>query len=129
MGSIVDMTKAAFHLSRLPGDILAVHLTGKWRLEQDVPTAETVREQLHASPPIKGIVFDAKALTAWDSSILTFLVEVMKLCSETGIQVSKKGLPTGVRQLIDLATAVPKKEDASKSVSREAFFSGSDRIR
>jgi len=124
------MTKAAFHLTRLPRDIQAVHLTGKWRLEQDVPSAETVQEQLHASPQIKGLVFDTKALTAWDSSILAFLVEVMKSCSEAGIQVSKKGLPKGVQQLMDLASAVPKKEDARKSVTHEPFLSkiGSDTL-
>jgi len=44
------------------------------------------------------------------------------------IQIKKDGLPAGVRQLIDLATAVPKKEDAKQSVSREGFFArvGSD---
>ena len=126
----MDMTKAARHLTRLPGDILGIHLTGKWQLEQDVPSAETVQEQLRVSPPIKGVVFDTKALTAWDSSILTFLVEVMKSCSEAGIQVSKKGLPKGVQQLMDLASAVPKKEDARKSVTHEPFLSkiGSDTL-
>jgi phospholipid/cholesterol/gamma-HCH transport system permease protein len=114
----------------LPGEILAVHLTGKWQLEQDVPPATKVQEQLHTSPQIKGVVFDTKALTAWDSSILAFLVEVMKLCSAAGIQVSKKGLPEGVQQLMDLATAVPKKEDARKSVTHDPFLSkiGSDTL-
>jgi phospholipid/cholesterol/gamma-HCH transport system permease protein len=66
-----------------------------------------------------------------DSSILTFLVEVMELCSKSGIRVSKEGLPKGVQQLMDLATAVPKKEDARKSVTHEPFLSkiGSDTLR
>ena len=76
MGSIVDMTNAEIHLSQLSGEILAIRLTGKWQLGQDMPKAENVQEQLHAYPSTKGIVFDAKALTSWDSSILTFLVEV-----------------------------------------------------
>lgn len=125
------MTKAEYHLTRLPGDILGVHLTGKWQLGQDVPPVAKVQEQLHTSPPIKGVVFDTKALTAWDSSILAFLVEVMKFCSEAAVQVSKKGLPKGVQQLMDLATAVPKKEDARKSVTHDPFLSkiGSDTLR
>ena len=130
MGSILDMAKAEIHLSQLPGEILAIHLTGKWQLGQDVPSAKKVQEQLHAYPTTKGIAFDAKALSSWDSSILTFLVEIMTLSVKEGIQVSKKGLPQGVQQLIGLATAVPKKEDARKSVTHEPFLSkiGSDTV-
>lgn len=130
MDSIVGMKRAEFHLIRLPGEILAIHLMGNWKLEQGVPTVEKLQEELHASPPLKGVLFDAKALTAWDSAVLTFLIEVIGLCSEAGIQVSKKGLPKGIQQLINLATAVPKKEDARKSVTHESFLSkiGSDTV-
>ena len=44
--------------------------------------------------------------------------------------MGRKGLPEGIRQLINLATAVPKKEDARKSVTHEPFLSriGSDTV-
>jgi phospholipid/cholesterol/gamma-HCH transport system permease protein len=49
---------------------------------------------------------------------------------EEGIKIKSDGLPTGVQQLIDLATAVPKKEDAQKSVVDESVLSrvGSEAI-
>jgi phospholipid/cholesterol/gamma-HCH transport system permease protein len=124
------MNEAAIHLKRLPGEILAIHLAGKWQLGKDVPSSENVRAELTARPPVRGIVFNTDGLSFWDSSILTFLVDIMKHCVEEGIKIKSDGLPTGVRQLIDLATAVPKKEDAQKSVVDESVLSrvGSEAI-
>lgn len=124
------MNEATIHLERLPGEILAIHLAGKWQLGKDVPSAENARAELTAQPIVKGIVFNTDALSFWDSSILTFLVEILKLSVKEGIRIEKDGLPSGVRQLIDLATAVPKKEDAEKSVVHESVLSrvGSDTI-
>jgi len=126
----LDMNEAAIHLSRLPGKVLAIQLTGKWQLGGEVPSADHVRDELSNRPTVKSIVFNTDALSFWDSSILTFLVEIMRLAIKEGISFEKDGLPDGVQQLIDLATAVPKKEDASKSVVHEPFFSkvGSDTI-
>jgi phospholipid/cholesterol/gamma-HCH transport system permease protein len=124
------MNEATIHLKRLPGEILAIHLAGKWQLGKDVPSSENVRAELTARPPVRGIVFNTDGLSFWDSSILTFLVDIMKHCVEEGIKIKSDGLPTGVRQLIDLATAVPKKEDAQKSVVDESVLSrvGSEAI-
>jgi phospholipid/cholesterol/gamma-HCH transport system permease protein len=124
------MNEATINLERLPGEILAIHLAGKWQLGKDVPSAENARAELIAHPTVKGIVFNTDALSFWDSSILTFLVEILKLSVKEGIKIEKDGLPSGVRQLIDLATAVPKKEDAQKSVVHESVLSrvGSDTI-
>jgi phospholipid/cholesterol/gamma-HCH transport system permease protein len=114
---------------RLTGEeILTLHLKGKWQMETDVPSTKTVLEQLDRHPSIGRMVFDATALGSWDSSLLIFFFETSKLAAAKSIDIEKDGLPAGVRQLIDLATAVPKKEDARKSVSRSGFFArvGSD---
>lgn len=124
----MNTNKADIHFNRSPGDVLAVFLTGDWQLEQDTPSAEKVQAQLQADPGVKCIVFDSTLLNSWDSSLLVFLSEILKLPERKNIQVMKKGLPKGVQQLMGLATAVPKKEDARKSVIHESFLSkiGSD---
>ncbi len=124
------MSEATINLKRLPGEILAIQLAGKWLLGKDVPSAGIIQAELTAHPSAKGIVFNTDGLSFWDSSILTFLLDVMKLSVKEGIKIERDGLPTGVRQLIDLATAVPKKEDAQKSVVHESVLSrvGSDAI-
>lgn len=116
------MSDAAVHLDVIGEEILSVHLKGKWQMETDVPSTKTVLEQLDRHPSIGRMTFDATALASWDSSLLIFFLETSKLALGRKIQVEKDGLPPGVRQLIDLATAVPKKEDARKSVSRAGFF-------
>jgi len=122
------MSDADVQLSLTGEEILSVHLRGKWQMEADVPSKQTMTEQLALHPAVKRVVFDATDLGSWDSSLLIFFFETSKLAAEKSIDVEKDGLPAGVRQLIDLATAVPKKEDARKSVSRAGFFArvGSD---
>ncbi|MBL0713822.1 MAG: ABC transporter permease [Desulfosarcina sp.] len=124
------MSEAAVDFSLLNKEVLSVHLNGKWQIDQDVPSKEEMADQLHQHPAVKHIVFDSTALNAWDSSLLIFLFDLTKVARKKEIEVKKDGLPGGVRQLIDLATAVPKKEDASKSVSRDGFFArvGSDMV-
>ena len=122
------MSDAAVHLSLTGDDILSVHLKGTWQMEADVPSTQSVMEELKQHSSIKRIVFDATALGAWDSNLLIYFLEISKSAAKLDIAVQKDGLPAGVRQLIDLATAVPKKEDATQSVSRAGFFTrvGSD---
>jgi len=122
------MSEAAVDFSLLNKEVLSVHLNGKWQIDQDVPSKKEMADQLHQYPTVKHIVFDSTALDAWDSSLLIFLFDLTKVARKREIQIKKDGLPSGVRQLMDLATAVPKKEDASQSVSREGFFAkvGSD---
>ena len=109
---------------------MTVHLKGKWQMETDVPSTETMAEQLDQYSSVKRIAFDATEIGSWDSSLLIFYFEIARLAAERKIEVDRNGLPAGVRQLIELATAVPKKEDARKTVSRAGFFArvGSDAI-
>ena len=122
------MTDAAVHTTLTDEETLTVHLNGEWQMETDVPSTEPMMEQLNQHPSIKRMAFDATAFGSWDSSLLIFFFEISKLAAKKQIEVEKEGLPAGVRQLIDLATAVPKKEDARQSVSRAGFFArvGSD---
>ena len=124
------MSEAAVDFSLLNKEVLSVHLNGKWQIDQDVPSKEEMTDQLRQHPAVKHIVFDTTALNAWDSSLLIFLFDLTKVARKKEIEIKKAGLPSGVRQLITLATAVPKKEDASQSVSRDGFFArvGSDMV-
>ena len=61
-------------------------------------------------------------ISQWDSGLLTFLLEVLDQCSQRQIDADEKGLPDGVRRLLELATAVPEKKDAAKVAVREPFL-------
>ena len=116
------MTDAAVQLSLRGDEVLSIHLKGKWAMEADVPSTGTMMEKLDANPSIKRILFDSTALGSWDSSLLIYFLEISRLAGKRKISVEKEGLPPGACQLIELATAVSKKEDAVRSVSRTGFF-------
>ena len=102
------MDEAAVNFNLVNEDSLSVQVNGEWQMETEVPSTETIMEQLSRHPSIKRIEFDATALTTWNSSLLIFFFEISKLAAKKKIQVDEDGLPSGVRQLIELATAVPR---------------------
>ena len=118
----------AINFNHPAADILRVELTGDWQIGQKRPSANEVLHQVETHTGIKRIVFDTEKLTGWDSSLLTVLKKIVAFSQARNIRIENEGLPEGVQKLIALAVAVPKKEDARKSVSREGFFArvGSD---
>lgn len=101
---------------------LVVCLSGAWRLRGGLPSASLIDRELHSAAQLNRIVFDVKQLTSWDSSVLTFLVELAELCRQRGISVDREGLPAGVRGLLDLAEAVPEKKGARREEVETPFL-------
>jgi phospholipid/cholesterol/gamma-HCH transport system permease protein len=101
---------------------LVVCLSGAWRLRGGLPSASLIGRELHSAAQLNRIVFDVKQLTSWDSSVLTFLVELAELCRQRGISVDREGLPAGVRRLLDLAEAVPEKKGARREEVETPFL-------
>lgn len=108
--------------SRSSEDTLVVRLAGSWKITQALPSADEVRVQLESSSGIGQITFDTQELTDWDSGLLAFSIKVIEQCSQNNIQADTQGLPQGVQRLIALATAVPEKEDARKTVEHKPFL-------
>jgi phospholipid/cholesterol/gamma-HCH transport system permease protein len=107
----------------LDGDCtLNVQLRGTWRLRGGLPSATLFEHELASARQVRGITFDARELTSWDSSVLTFLVEVSELCRQRGIPVDREGLPVGVQKLLALAEAVPERKGARREVTEASFL-------
>ncbi len=90
----------------------------------DIPAPKSILEEARAHSA-KEISFNSEGLNDWDSSILTFLIELSEGLQEEGIKMQAGGLPKGVQQLLALARAVPRKEDARSGEKHEYFL---DRI-
>jgi len=86
---------------------VTVRVSGDWRLEGDAPATAEFGPKLSGA---KRVAFDATGLGAWDSSLLSLLLSLERVCKAQGIEVDGAGLPKGVRSLLRLATAVPEKE-------------------
>jgi phospholipid/cholesterol/gamma-HCH transport system permease protein len=55
-------------------------------------------------PGTRLITFDYSNLDTWDSSLLTFLVNLLNRCSPAGIEIEVDGLPHGVVRLLRLTS-------------------------
>jgi phospholipid/cholesterol/gamma-HCH transport system permease protein len=84
--------------------ILLVHLNGTWKIGQELSSADVVMDQAAMRPDTRLIQFDSSGLGAWDSSLLTILVDVQNRCSHTGIKMETEGLPQGIVRLLRLAS-------------------------
>ena len=89
-------------------DALVIRLSGAWRLRHGMPSADAVAVEFAApaAAPRK-VVFDAAALSHWDSSLVNFVKGVNELCREHHVAADPAGLPTGLQRLVGLAEAVP----------------------
>lgn len=89
-------------------DALVIRLSGAWRLRHGMPSTDAVAVEFAApvAAPRK-VVFDAAALSHWDSSLVNFVKGVNELCREHHVAADPAGLPTGLQRLVGLAEAVP----------------------
>ena len=103
---------ASVAVERTADGALVVRVGGDWLLREGVSSAEAVERELGNPPRPQRVTFDASALGAWDTGLLTFLLSLKDPVTAQGIEADRSGLPEGVRQLIALAEAVPEKSDA-----------------
>jgi phospholipid/cholesterol/gamma-HCH transport system permease protein len=109
-----------FDTQAVGSDGLEIILGGRWCIDQSLPPASRVLEQLDAH--IRNISFKTEALAAWDSGLLTFIAGIGKNCTERAIVVDTGGLPPGVRRLLSMALAVPEQKVAARSSGRPGLF-------
>ena len=101
-------------LNREPDNTLMVRIGGNWTIAAGMPSTDEIEKQIGSTSAPGRVVFDARELGDWDSSLLTFLIKVTDFCRQRSIAISNEGLPEGVARLLELASAVPAKKDAHK---------------
>ena len=101
---VMATSPGTLDFSRTEEGTLLVHLKGTWKTGQDHPAADEVMYQAAMRPGTRTIIFDYSSLDAWDSSLLTFLVNLSDRCSSTQITMDTLGLPQGVVRLLRLAS-------------------------
>ena len=101
---------------------LVILLVGAWSLRAGIPSATDVQGQVASTGIWRRVAFDARKLTSWDSSVVTFLVKVSELCQQRGIPMDREGLPIGVRKLLDLAEAVPERKGARREITEASLL-------
>jgi phospholipid/cholesterol/gamma-HCH transport system permease protein len=105
-----------------PSDQLVIHVSGDWRLGAALPPADDVLEQLERQPGLRGVGYDAAALGAWDTGLLTFLARIEEAARDRRMTVEHAGLPEGTRRLLDLAFAVEERKGARKQAESKSLL-------
>ena len=116
MGATTQQSKATgeVQFERVDDNTLRLVLSGSWRLKDERPSISDFEKTLEETPALKRITFGAENVTDWDSGLVTYLSNVVTLTKPKAIDIDGSGLPEGARRLLDLAFAVPKKEDTGR---------------
>jgi len=94
-------------------------LIGDWRLDGD---RQFEPDEVLGERKIQHLSFDSTALGTWDSALVNFLLKLMNVAEERGIEIDRGALPEGAERLIRLATAVPEKDTKREAETGEVFY-------
>jgi phospholipid/cholesterol/gamma-HCH transport system permease protein len=100
-------------------DTLQIRLAGSWKITNQLPSIQEIANQIRSGTRVKKVTFDTVALEGWDSGLVTFLLKVFDVCAKAGIEALRDGLPSGIKELLKLATAVPEKKGARREAVQE----------
>ncbi len=101
---------------------LLISLSGTWLLDHDAPTFDSFVPILASCKSVNRVVYDASALSAWDSAALSFLVQTSHALRDRRIAEDLSGLPKGLQRLIALAEAVPERAGARREAERQPLL-------
>jgi phospholipid/cholesterol/gamma-HCH transport system permease protein len=121
MVSDIALPKAGFTIQRLPDATLTVRLSGEWKLGRLLPHGGEFRCRIESEGVVRRITFDIQAVTGWNSGLITFLLDIIKVGSAMQIPVERDGLPDGVQRILALASAIPERVEVRREAARTSF--------
>lgn len=101
---------------------LLIAISGAWNMTHGLPPTETFQGPLQSDPPVRLVAFDTGQVSQWDTSLLIFVKKILGHCAQAGIDVKMDGLPQGAQRLLNLAAAVPEREDIRKEDKGDPFL-------
>ena len=104
------------------GKVLEIAVSGDWLLAGELPSIESVLEQIKTAKNIERLQFSTEALGHWDSLLMTDLIKVINCAVHNGIQVDRTTLPESIQGLLTLVYAVPERADARRTVQHNSWF-------
>ena len=104
----------------LAEDGLEIDVSGSWRLNDDLPSAEFLAAAEFER--IRRLRLVATDLGEWDSGLPTFLASLIRRAKERDIETDPSALPQGVRRLLAMAFAVPEQKVAGRGDSKQGLL-------
>ncbi len=109
----------AYQIIKQPSGV-QLNLKGDWLIDtgmQDFSQLQVELEQVS----FNSIQISGEAIANWDSSLLSFLLQINAFAQRQKSSISYQKMPQGVVELIDLAASVPERSGASRSESQVSF--------
>ena len=98
---------------------LRLSLTGDWRLnEAGGLNVDAVMAAVGERSAASLVRVDAAGLGQWDSLLMTFLLDLSRVCERKGLALDVAALPEGVQGLLRLATAVAERKGDRRLATR-----------
>ena len=99
-------------LARPDPTTVEVRLAGRFTLDGGVPPLGPVLREIEPGTGVARLAFEAGAVEAWDSALVTFVHSVAAAAAARRVAVDTGGLPEGARKLVALSLAVKPHEKA-----------------
>jgi phospholipid/cholesterol/gamma-HCH transport system permease protein len=103
---------------------VTLRLSGDWTIDSRQITDTEFQRVLQELRPSATLRFGTRDLSRWDSTLLAFLSKIVAFCDGRHIPVELEGLPAGVATLLQLAFAVPERQEARRIVRDLGFLEG-----
>lgn len=101
-------------------DLNVLYLEGSWTIENTIPEMDDVLKSAQL-PTERTLPVNCSKLEGWDSMLVSFLLKLDTCLSEKDIELEKAGLPSGVRGLLHLATAVEERSGAARAEEKQSY--------
>jgi len=111
---MAESVPAQYKLDPIEKNLL-LHLIGDWSFSAGIPAIPPLLSLIN-NARAASVTFNTDQLQAWDTGLMTFLIELIDHCEKNKIQVDKTNLPQGTRRLLNLAYAVPERKGARRTV-------------
>ena len=102
------------------GPLLRVSVGGRWNFDEPWPSEAATALASVADQRIREVCLESDNLGQWDSTLLVFLVQMVKAARARQLPLRTE-LPDGLERLIKLAFAVPAKEGSARSKETLGF--------
>jgi phospholipid/cholesterol/gamma-HCH transport system permease protein len=106
----VEISEPTLEICELPDHRLEIALRGDWVAELARPPADDMLKKLKGEGGPEEVGFATDGLGRWDSLLLTLLKAIEDVCKAKAIRVDRRGLPLGIRGMLELADAMPEQE-------------------
>lgn len=105
------------------GTTLALRFSGDWVMQPGLPMLADVLDEVSGElDGVERLELADAGIGSWDTALLPLVQAAHREAQARDWGFSAEGLPAGVRRLLALATAVPEKTDARRSMEDKGFF-------